>query len=589
MSRLGAVVLLVAIVALAASLAVLRTMDRGRGNWSDALGDRFYLGVPWGTLVVVAFVLAVYLFVQDGRTDWSNPVTIPYRAWSYWYPLGLATASFSHNGPNHLLGNLAGTLVLAPIAEYFWGHRPREPERVRHARLADPRIRAFVVFPTAVIGIGLLTSVFALGPVIGFSGVVFAFAGFAIVRYPIATIVAILGAHGAILTVIRAVQSPILWATAQPSPPAPPSWATIAIQGHAIGFLFGVLLGATLLRRRRVRPDPVLLWLAILLFGFAQSLWAIYWFAGEGTFVLLRGPGVIVVVSLAIVVTVAIVGSDRSLVPGRLRRGSAADETVERRIELGFGSSGSSDRSRPRVERLSRSVASGADGERFTSRGAALLAVLLVVAAISGPAVAVNAFVVDSGDAEGAVAVADYEVAYDEGVENPLVSIAPVDALGLNETVTASGVIVWSEDRGIWTDAVTADRLAFTGEEEIHLGGPGWRETVTAERAGWDVVGNESAYAVRLSTEGDGSTLAFESDAVTSDVVIVGNRISIVPKSGEFQIELREENGSATTVPIPEEGDDATVADVTFVREDDELYAESGGTRVVVASAEEYQ
>lgn len=40
---------------------------------------------------------------------------------------------------------------------------------------------------------GVLASLFALGPVIGFSGVVFALWGFALVFYPVTTIAALTG------------------------------------------------------------------------------------------------------------------------------------------------------------------------------------------------------------------------------------------------------------------------------------------------------------------------------------------------------------------------------------------------------------
>ncbi len=56
----------------------------------------------------------MYLFVQDGVTDLYDPVTIPYRAWSYFYPLGIVTSSFSHASFGHLLGNLIAAAVVAP-------------------------------------------------------------------------------------------------------------------------------------------------------------------------------------------------------------------------------------------------------------------------------------------------------------------------------------------------------------------------------------------------------------------------------------------------------------------------------------------
>jgi len=148
------------------------------------LRRRFVLGVPWGTVVTVLGVLAVYLFVQGGYTHWYRPVVIPFRAWSYLAPLGMLTAGFAHAGPGHLLGNLFGTVALAPIVEYAFGHFPRERGASSFGSLqTNPYVRALLVFPATVAIVGVTLTLFTLGPVIGFSGVVFAFAGFALVRY----------------------------------------------------------------------------------------------------------------------------------------------------------------------------------------------------------------------------------------------------------------------------------------------------------------------------------------------------------------------------------------------------------------------
>jgi membrane associated rhomboid family serine protease len=66
--------------------------------------------------------------------------------------------------------------------------------------------RAFA-FAGGTLALGVVTSVFSLGPVVGFSGVVFALAGFALVRYPLATVVALVGAD-ALEVMYRALVSP---------------------------------------------------------------------------------------------------------------------------------------------------------------------------------------------------------------------------------------------------------------------------------------------------------------------------------------------------------------------------------------------
>ncbi|WP_247728371.1 rhomboid family intramembrane serine protease [Halovivax limisalsi] len=652
--------MLVAVVALvAAGVATIRRVDGDRTNLIDPLRDRFYLGVPWGTLVVVAFVCCVYLFVQGGGADWDDPVVLPFRAWSYQYPLGMLTAGFAHASESHLLGNLTGALVVAPIAEFAWGHYPRTEGAKPIPRMpTDPRLRAFVVFPLIVVAVGLLTSLFAIGPVIGFSGVVFAFAGFAIVHYPIATIVATLGAHGALATTIRAIRWPQITVEATASPPAPPSWATIAIQGHALGFLLGLLLGIGLLRHRTRRPDPLRFAVAVTLYAFAQSMWAIYWFGSGRRYHLLRGPGVLAVLALSIVVVLAVFASERPLVPwpGSPDDSSPGDPapqsiddssmpTVDGSIHRGGGRSprGDTETDRDRAESRRRPTAASVDtapreppsdasiqrtddgtGEptgaetaadddhasaargqstsslratllsvtnldRLSRRGAALLAVLLVLAAISGPAVFVNAFAYDDAPSEPTISIEDYHLTYDESVENQLVSVAPVEALGLDGNVTASGVIVWSDERHVWTDAISAERLAFTGRGTVEVGGLGWRETAVAERRGWSVIGNETVYQVHLSSDDAPPTLAFESEAVRSDTRIAGYGFELASTDGTFELRATRENETVAAAAIPDEDETVPLDSLSVTREADRLVVAHDDSRVVLATVETYR
>ena len=578
-------------VALVASILALRSVDVSSHWWGDRLRSRLLFGVPWGTLVVVAFVLAVYLFVQDGITDFDNPVVLPYRAWSYFYPLGMATASFTHASSSHLIGNLVGTLVAAPIAEYAWGHYPRDrEEESTESWLTNPWIRAFVVFPLAVIAIGLVVSLFALGPVIGFSGVVYAFAGFSIVRYPIATLVATIGVQSVLSTTYRALTSAVFTYQAQPRPPSTPGWATTAIQGHALGFLLGVLLAIAVFSRRRYRPNPLHLWIALLVFGFSKGLWAIYWFEGGNTYVLFRGPGVVVVTALAIVVTLAVVASDRPLLPPSLRGRSAEPESsparVERILELGLG--GHRADARGRIRRLARGSPSESRLRDVTRKGAALSAVVLVVALISGPAIPANLFAPDaSTNPDAAIDVRDYSVSYAEGVENEMISIVDVSAFGQNTTIESSGVIVSSADRNIWIEAVSAQRLAFDGGTTVEVGGPGWRETVHVERDGWTAAGNDTAYQVWLWADGDDRQLAHTSDPVRAEVRIEGRNVSVVPgDDGAFTLEVEGPGGAVSSVPIPAENATAEANGLTFEHDDGTVFAKTNGTVVPVASEE---
>ncbi|WP_254523599.1 rhomboid family intramembrane serine protease [Natrinema caseinilyticum] len=605
------VLLAVAVAAtVAGSIAIVGRIHDPERNWRGRAAERLVYGVPWGSVVVIVFVLCVYLFVQSGFEDFDDPVTIPFRTWSYFYPLGMVTAPFSHAGPGHLLGNLAGTVVVAPIAEYAWGHYPDGRDRHQAASWwTDPRVRAFAVFPLAVIGIGLMTSLFALGPVIGFSGVVFALAGFAIVHYPIVTIVATLGVQGVVQRLYYALQEPIRIYTVEPSPPTAPWWAGIAIQAHALGLFLGFVLGIVLLERRDTRPDPFRLWLAVLLFGFSKGLWAIYWFGADDSFVLFQGPGVAIVSVLALVVTLAIAGPENSLVPSRLERlfpgrrrpfgGSDDDarQSVRRPLEL-VGAGDGDGAIRARIGRI-EAIASGTqqrDRESslrsaLTGQGVAFLAVVGVLAILVGVAIPPNFLVVEDATAssDAAVQIDDYTVEYVEGVPNGLVNGIGIEAFESDEGLESSGVIVASEQRAVWFEAVSTQRLAFTGEETVYVGGPGWREAVHVERTGWEPVGNETVYQVWLWKGDTDRRLAYESNDSRAEVRVAGRNVTIGSEDGEFVLAVDPSGiGADSTAPFPDENESTSVGGLLFERQNETVYAAADGTRVAVASEETY-
>jgi len=532
------------------ALVVVVALDRPRGRWGRRLRSRFVLGLPWGTLVSATFVLTVYLVVQGGWEHWYSPVTIPFRAWSYFYPLGMATAAFAHSGAGHLIGNLVGTLVLAPIAEYAWGHYPRKRGvQTFTSPLTNPYVRGFVVFPAAVVVVGLFTALFALGPVIGFSGVVFAFAGFALVRYPLSTVVAVT-AGNALRTLYSSLQRPTVSASAGPSYSSP-WWADIAIQGHAIGLLVGFLLGAWLIRiRSDDRPSAARVAVGVALFGIAQSLWAVYWYRGGETYVLYRAAGLALVVSLATLVAATVAASDRPLVP------TPDDPDAVRAVP------------RWRI-------------------GAVVL--LLCTAALTGPAVPVNLTTTASGDLPGEsdpIEVRGYEVTYAEDVPNGMVSVVDVEAFGETTQVNTSGVIVRNRERGIWMTAVSKGRLDFDGEQTVLLGGVGWRETVRVERRGWNAIGGGTTYKVNL-VYGDRNETAFASPPVQADPVVAGRNVSVEPASRGFRLNVSLGNRSAVG-PIPAVNETASIGGLEFANVDGRVYAINGATRVRVARVETY-
>ncbi|WP_144901109.1 rhomboid family intramembrane serine protease [Halobellus captivus] len=551
------------VAAIAASIAVVLFLDRS-SNRGARLRRRFVLGVPWGTVVSAGFVLAVYLFLQGGYEHWYTPVTVPFRAWSYFYPLGIASAAFSHGGPGHLVGNLVGTLTLAPLAEYAWGHFPRKRGSQSFATLrSNPYARAFVAFPAAVLVVGLLTSIFAIGPIIGFSGVVFAFAGVALVNYPLGTVIALAGG-GALRLVYNSLLTPVITASGRPSY-VTPWWADIAIQGHALGLLIGVLVGLVIVRGRTSanRPSAGRLWLGALLFSVEQSLWAVYWFRGGETYVLYRAVGVVLVSALALVIAFAVVARDDPLFTWGVADDSEARSATGDRTKSG-------------------------DGVVVRHWHVAAVILLLSTAALAGPAVPANLFTADSGDLPGEEwTIRDYEVTYAEDVENGLVSAIEVEAFGETTAVNTSGVIVRSEERGIWTTAVSKGRLDFDGQVAVRLGGVGWRDTVYAQRDGWDVVGNETAYRVALG-DSDSGRVVYTSDPVTAAPTLAGRNVTVVPTESRYLLRVDHGNDSLSA-QIPARNESMTLDGLTFTRNDSRVFVSYDGTRLQLLEKETYE
>ncbi|PSQ64845.1 MAG: rhomboid family intramembrane serine protease [Halobacteriales archaeon SW_9_67_24] len=555
-------------VVLAAAISVVAVRRLDGGKWGAALRSRFLAGVPWGTLLTVAGLLWVYLYVQNGLQSWYWPVVLPFRAWSYLYPLGMGFASFSHVGPGHLIGNLVGVCTFGPLVEYAWGHYPTERGSSTFASLrTNPYARVLAV-PIGAVIVGLVVAVFSIGPVIGFSGVVFALAGVALVRYPLSTVIA-LSASGVLQLVYRALRNPVTQASAEPSFGSP-WWSGIAIQAHAIGLLIGVLIGVALCRRRDIRPAAGRLWLGTLLFAVAQSLWAVYWFRGNGEFVLFRAVGAVLVFGLALVVATSVAAPDRLTIP---------QWPGERVGGLG------------RLGGLKRRAASAG-------------IILLALAVLAAPAVPVNLTTVETGNdgvvfasgggtgpqpgLDATVDVRDYTVTYAENVTNRKVSVFDVSAFGETTEVQASGVIVESDGRHVWTTAIQASELAFDGWSSVKLGGLGWSETVAANRKGWKVVGSGHAYKVYLNGPGEGRQLAYRSESATAEPVIAGKNVSLAPREDGFGIVVSRSNETLGRTLLPDRGNSTRTANLTFSREGKRLYAIAGQTRVRVASQEDY-
>jgi membrane associated rhomboid family serine protease len=526
--------------ALVVSLAVARRL--GGGAFARARRRRLVVGLPWGTLLTVGVVLVVYLFVQDGWSDLYSPMVVPFRAYSYFYPMGMVLAGLSHNGFGHLFGNLVGALAFGSLAEYAWGHYPtRRGSRSFGSLRTNPfaRIGAFAL---AGVATAVLTGLFGAGPVIGFSGVVFAYAGFALMRYPLGVVVALFVGR-VIGLLFNAFQSPTAIAMGREQF-VRPSWVGVALQGHLLGLFLGALVGALLVRSRGAdeRPDGARLWAGVLLFAVAQNLWTVYVPLGGERYRLFRAAGAAFVLLLAALLSGAALSSDRRLIG---------------RIDLRY-----------------REVALGLT-----------MAVLLALALVAVP---LNLFTVDEATAtvetegDAGVTVEDYTVLYAEQVPDRYVSSVAVEAFGQTTRVNASGMIVISERRNIWWNEVSAASIAASGQGSVRVGGLGWRRTVVANRTEWSPVGNRSAYVVHLES-GDRRQLAFTSEPSVAEPTVAGRNVTVVP--GEpFRLRVTRENRTLGTTPVPVTNATVEAGGLRFERVDNGVFAVRNETRVRVAT-----
>lgn len=527
LDRISPVLVLVVLALSAVMLARLT-------QWSPVgrLRQRLVLGVPWGTLVVVAGLAGVYYGVQGGGGP-GGPVATGFRSWSLWYPEGLVLSSFAHASNGHLLSNATATLAFAPLVEYVWGHYSAT-DRTNWLGRPVVRIGGFVF---AVVGVGLAGSLFVPGAVIGFSGVVFAFAGVAVVTVPLALVFAMLG-----LQVLRLVQSafeaPLVLARAQETFVSP-SWADTAVQGHLFGLLIGVTVGIVLVRRQDRSPDLRYVWFAALAFGVTRGLYAVFWYQGTDSFLLFRGLGTAGVFVLAGIIAGAVVSTERSIVP--------------------------------RVEITSRELSVGV-----------VLAVLFVLALVAVP---YNLVTVGPGETPAAgVEIRDYTVTYAEDVENQYIASAGSSLLGTASSVTVSGVIVTSDQRNVWELAASRAELASRGQTIVPVGGPGWRETVVVNRTAWEFVGGNQTYTVFGHRTGtDERQQLFAAPQANSSVTVDNKTIGIRPTEAFYSVVVYQNGTDRGSVQIPSGNETVTLAGLSFERDDQVLIASQDGTRIPIA------
>jgi len=481
---------------------------------------RLVYGLPLGTFVIIGINAVFYLFAQRAYVG-GDLLTIPYFSWSYGYPLGFLTAPIGHANDSHILGNLLTTLVFGPVAEYVVGHKGSR----------RPLLRALVGIPLTWYAVGIFISVFSLGPSIGFSGVLFFFFGFVVVFYPVVS-VGLIVASSVFRTVIGALRSPVSVESTVETV-STPAWANIAVDAHALGFLLGVGIAVLFARRTERDVDGYRVGAAVLLVGLAQGLHLV-WVADGSSYILYRGIGAAVVVVLALFTAY----------------GSAVESSAPPALSM----------------------------EELPARRALSVAALAIpLVLLCGIGFVTGFGAVSTVDDVETVEVGDYSVWYGENVENERVfSIPFIEYTPAN--FTSSGVIVTSDERGIWRQEASVRQLRSNPNRDFLVGGLTWEEEVRVERVGMTSPTGNSAYTVFVSA-GNESRPVFDSSPAGTDVTLDGWSIGLSVTDGERAATMERE-GERRVVYVGSQPTE--VEGVTFEVEERRVVASQENTSVIV-------
>ena len=544
--------------ALAVSLVVLAALSEEK-RLTVLLRERFAFGVPWGTLIIVVGVTLVYYLLQGGGKE-GGPIITGFRSWSLWYPQGLVLSSFSHSSDGHLISNMLGTIAFGLVAEYAWGQYS-----TTSATWWTTPVRRIGLFVLAAILVGLASSLFVPGAVIGFSVVVFAFAGFALVMRPRLSVFAILGVQ--ILSLLRkAFLNPLITVRSR-TVFFRPSWADIALQGHLFGMLVGVVLAVGLLRARDSYPELRYVWFAALVFAVTRSMYAVYWFEGANRFVLFRALGTAGAFLLAVLVGLAALSPELSVRDGA-RTVLAAVSPVRSATAEEHNATG---------ERLAPLASTS-----ISTAATALLIAVLCALAVSG--LAYNLVSVSPGEnVEDGIEVGDYRVAYVEGASDQYVSAVELPGVGSPLSADVSGVVVASDQRNAWELALSSSKLTFEGNSTVVVGDATFRETVQINRTAWRFSGGNSTYRIVGQHDGDREVL-FTSEPASGRTTINGSTVRIAPAETSYTVAVERNGSTVDTARVPPQGKTIQLANITFERTGDRLLARHDETELVVAS-----
>lgn len=484
--------------------------------------ERLVYGLPLGTLVILGVNILFFAFAQRAYTGTGEILVVPYISWSYGYPLGFLTSPIGHANLSHITGNLVAVAVFAPVAEYVIGHRNSR----------RPLLRALVGVPLVWYAVGVFVSLFTLGPVIGFSGVLFFLFGFVVVFYPVVS-VGLLVVSNVLRTVVSALISPVSVSSSVETVTTTPPWANIAVDAHALGFLLGIGLAVLLARRRGTDIDGYRVGAAVLLVGIAQGLHLI-WLSQGTSYVLYRGLGAAAVAALSVM--------------------------------AGFG---------VYVESSAPPLAGMEELPLRRAASVGFLAVPVVIFCVVGFVAGLGT--VSTVDDVEKVEVGDYSVWYGESVENQrVVSIPFIDITPAN--FTSSGAFVTSEERGAWRQVVSTRSLRSNSNTTFLVGSLTWDERVRLERVGMTSTMGNSAYTVFVTAENE-SRAVFNSSPAPTGVKVEGWRISLNVTDGVRTVSMVRNDDRRKVYlgrhPTEVEG-------VSFEVEEKKVVASNGETSAVV-------
>ena len=474
-------------------------------------------------------------------------------------------------------------------------------------RFDGPWARAATV-SAGLFAIALATGIFSLGPGLGFSGAVYATMGFAVVAAPRLAIGAVVLTSG--LSVLRAaLTEPVVTETIDVGPPAPPGWAGIGFHAHLLGFLIGGLAAVWLCRRRGRSPTVAAIFGAALLVGLVQAVWLLVW-SSASTYTMYRGVGVAMLVVLAAALAVATAGSDRpvprllAFLPRAPTRRQLSWTwlvllVVVAALALGIVLAfegvvwpaiavvlvGFLVLSAPALGvLLGPRLTGGAVGRRRT----ALVSLVAFTAILALVTIPLGFGTVGEAPGSDGLEVGDYTITYEQNATGE----RSMPLLGGDGESTYDGLIIHSADREILTVEERPEVIEHEGNASVTVGGLGWDERVLVERVGWDVLGNDTAYAVDLTADGE-TTRSFTTDAVTAEATIDGDvTLAIEPTDDGFSVAVERDGTAVDSTPIPDPGETATVDAITFSTEtiDDRtvLYAETDDVRLQIAEQETF-